>query len=553
MISLIIHHNHFTLLSQERTSGDITNLAAIARAVLIYKNPLIFDAEKMANIKGWAVPKYLPRLMLMAVPLKLSLDDASGYTQIPMGLLLKVQEYTALNNIQISVTDTTQRFVGASKEEKALFGKDYIPIPSLREYQNEIVSKLASVRRAQAVSMTGSGKTIMMAALIKHFGIPTIILCHRVLLIHQWEAAIKSIIGENPHKLYGGKVYQGDEKTKIVIASFRSIGENAPESEKAILSRRVQDPITHLTMTSLPASEDMLKENKLEMLSKVGMDIRAINTSMVIVDEAHVAPAFNYYNIASSLSPSLLYGCTATPDRKDGRTMFAEAIFTDRKFLTDYEDVKDYLTPLKYITVLTPGYFDNSVVDKIGGESAMLDSEFLKILTSDPIRMCGIIEIIKALYALGKTAAIVCANNLWLVDILADAMTDLKIPFGIITGSIKQDDRVSIIKRTIDRTNNIIIATTTMDEGIDIPNLDAILFPVPFTSKTVSIQRAGRVARKCAGKNVGMVIDFRDPLVAKAEIAFFSRRRHIVSTFGVTRFTTIKPLNQIDIKKELGD
>lgn len=552
MIELTINNNSFSLkypLSDDLS--DERNMAKIARACLIYKNPALFDAEVLSKVKRWAVPCWIPRFILMGEPVDLHYHTHLGYDKVPLGLIIKVQEYCISQGIPVRVTDSTGRYLRITPQERRLFDKPFVPNKILRDYQNTLVSQITAVRQAQAISMTGSGKTLLMAAAIDHFDTKTIVLCHRVLLIKQWEESIITITGKKPHKIYGGKAYKGDNESKTLIASFKSIGEPLiPEKKLLGRDRQTFDRITGLKLVPVPANESALKEKKLDLIKRcTGLDYYEgeENPILLIIDEAHVAPAYSYYSIAQSIAPSVIYGCTATPDRKDGRTMFAEAIFTTRQFKTDYEDVKDYLTPLKYISIETPGYFDDSVGKQIGTEEAIMDAEFIKILCADPVRLAMLTDLCCKLAAADKTMAIICINNLWLVDILHENLTYNNIPCAKLTGQTKADDRTSIIENTKSRQNKAIIATTTMDEGVDIPNLDAIIFPVPFTSKINSVQRAGRVARKVAGKNYGLVIDIRDKEIKKAEVAFFARRRQIVSTFGIRNYVNLNGMQLDDL------
>ena len=47
-------------------------------------------------------------------------------------------------------------------------------------------------------------------------------------------------------------------------------------------------------------------------------------------------------------------------------------------------------------------------------------------------------------------------------------------------------------------------------EGLDVPNLQYVIFATPEQNETTVIQAAGRVGRKADGKEFGTVIDFVD-------------------------------------------
>lgn len=67
------------------------------------------------------------------------------------------------------------------------------------------------------------------------------------------------------------------------------------------------------------------------------------------------------------------------------------------------------------------------------------------------------------------------------------------------------------IKDRKDKMNHkIIIATSIFDEGIDIPHLETLIVAGGGKSAIKTTQRIGRVLRKCSGKKVAMVHDFKD-------------------------------------------
>lgn len=538
VIKLRIYDTKFDLITPSATnSPDAQTIINIARDCLYVKNPLVADAELMTRVKGWQVPRYLPRLLLMARPGNVSYE--TGYYDIPLGLISVVKDYMIKYKIQakaeIIIEDKSKLAIKVS--DSGSLKKDYVKDQKLRDYQNAVVEKLSNFKRAQAVSMTGSGKTIIMSGLIKHFNMPTIILCHRNLLINQWKSAIEYIIGRKAYTLVGGKVTKGD--CKILIASFQSIGSFSDKNEKALLTKYHRDYLTNYNTAILPAlSDNNLKQDKLDALKAAGLDITAFKNTMVIVDEAHVAPAFGFYTIISSLTPTLIYGCTATPNRADGRTMYSQALFSNKAVMTDPEEVKKHLTPLHYVTVNITAMMDTNL-EKLTSPNAIMDSELTKILVSDIRRFSIVVYAIKQVALHGYTAVVICGNNLWLVDALADAMEYNNIAYGVITGSTKDEDRKDIISKIESRELKILLATTTIDVGVDITSLDAAILPVPFSGETVTIQRAGRIVRKAPGKNKCMIIDFKDCLIPKAVGAYTRRKRHVIKTFDVFKIDII--------------
>jgi len=528
LINLTLYNNHFSINSQSEYGKNI--IADMARSCLIFKNPVMTDAENLARIKQWPVPRYIPKLIIMARPS----EDVPGYTGIPIGYLPVVKTFLLLNadKARVKVKDLsygTGAITGFVQQTK------FRDSHKLRLYQNSIAGQIFDSRRAQAISMTGSGKTIIMAHVILTKQMPAVILCHRRLLVKQWAKAF-SFLSDGaitPYTLVSGKVTKGN--CKILISTFQSIGEYSEKSERTLLSKQHYDPLLRIKLASLPVPDsNMLKEKHLATLAKQGLALREFDKLALIIDEAHVAPAFAYFNIANAFTPSILYGCTATPFRKDGRSIFANALFTTKTFETDTKSVLGYLAKMRYISVNINSYFqEKEIISAMTAESVVLDSEHLKLVVGDPLRYSVLLETIKIIASKNLSCAVICGNNLWLVELLKDALDASGIASKCILGETSAADREAAIADTLTKKNLILLATSTLDEGVDIPSLDAVVFAVPFSSKIVAIQRAGRVSRLAPGKIKGLVIDFADELIPRLMLTHHIRKRHVVTAFAI--------------------
>lgn len=535
--------------SSDNEAKNFTALIDIYKQSLIFKNPIFVDAEKLAHIKKWVIPTYIPKLIAMAV-VEISVEPDSSNQYITVQLEISRIPYGFLNDIKnkmlsyLKITTNKIKIFDHSKGRSAiirpdLHAKKYEDNENLRDYQNQIIKEIVKVRRGLIVSMTGSGKTVIMVHVIKHFDLPTLILCHRNTLIPQWKTKIKEVIGKTAYTLSGGKITKGD--SPILIASLLSLGHFTKEHEKKILSRSKYDPLLGIKVAMLDESAAaVLKSEKLKALKEKGFDWESLSDLLVIVDEAHIAPAFCYYNIISSIQPTILYGCTATPDRGDGRDMYNKALFTERRYKTDINDVLPFLSKMKYITIECDLYFDSNIIPKLSHPDVVMDTEFIKILCSDMFRTTQIIRAIKILAKNNITSLVPCGNNLWFVDALCNALISQNIKCEKVTGEIKDEDRLAIFKATEAKRNHVIVSTTTLDDGIDIPNLGAIVLPIAFSKKLTCIQRVGRVARQAPGKSCAYIIDINDPLIPKAKYAYYQRRSTILNTFNVIRTITLK-------------
>src|SRR5207247_2953383 len=70
---------------------------------------------------------------------------------------------------------------------------------------------------------------------------------------------------------------------------------------------------------------------------------------------------------------------------------------------------------------------------------------------------------------------------------------------------LSQKDQVEILQKFRDGEVNVIVATSIGEEGLDIPQVDLVVFYEPVPSEIRTIQRRGRTGRSAAGRVVMLV------------------------------------------------
>ena len=91
---------------------------------------------------------------------------------------------------------------------------------------------------------------------------------------------------------------------------------------------------------------------------------------------------------------------------------------------------------------------------------------------------------------------------------MAAAFNEAGISARAVIGNDKPDERASALMALRDGNVNMLFTVDLFNEGLDIPNVDTILFLRPTESATVFIQQLGRGLRRTAGKAVLTVLDF---------------------------------------------
>lgn len=93
------------------------------------------------------------------------------------------------------------------------------------------------------------------------------------------------------------------------------------------------------------------------------------------------------------------------------------------------------------------------------------------------------------------------------IEIISEKLDDISVRYERFVGQsskeskgLSQKQQKEIIKNFKDRKFNVLIATSVAEEGIDIPDVDLVLFYEPIASEIRAIQRKGRTGRSSIGK-----------------------------------------------------
>lgn len=339
----------------------------------------------------------------------------------------------------------------------------------LRPYQEEALQSVIDehgkgINRQLIILPCGTGKTIVMAAIVKHFKKRTLIIAHRDELIQQtkdklllyWPKARIGICKANENNLH----------KKIVIGSIQTCS----------------------------------RENRLAQLKKEGFEI-------LLIDEAHHGCAPTYRKLISELgfdSNKLMIGFTATPERTRHKEQLGD-VFEKTVYLRSISTMiaGKYLCPVigrKILTTTSLIGIKTQMGDFNQGQlSTRVDTEERNKFIVSKYRQ----------YTDGRKGVAFCVNVKH-AQALAAAFNKENIKAAPIWGDMPYDDR----KKTLqDLANgNITIATSVgiLTEGYDETSLEVALMCTPTKSRVKYVQCVGRILRLHPGKKYATVLDFSD-------------------------------------------
>ena len=377
-----------------------------------------------------------------------------------------------------------ERLIRALKAEKysetdhsGIYTLDILPY----SYQQEILDRLDAERtvrgynRNLVVAATGTGKTVISALDYKCF--------------------CKQHPGQPCRLLF---VAHREEILKQSLYTFRAVLKDANFGELFVGSHKA-DSIDHLFIS-------IQTFNSQDFTTKTDADFY----DYIVVDEFHHAAAPTYQKLLEYYQPKILLGLTATPERMDGKNILdyfsgriaaeirlPEAI--DRKLLCPFQyfgvtDTAD-LSSLKWRT----GGYDKNELSNLYTLSGLVAERRADLVVNSILKYVTDINEVKGL---GFCVSIEHAQ------FMADYFNARGISSMALTGDSPDEERNAAKQRLVSGEFHFIFVVDIYNEGVDIPEVNTVLFLRPTESLTVFLQQLGRGLRLAENKECLTVLDF---------------------------------------------
>ena len=353
---------------------------------------------------------------------------------------------------------------------------DVTPYP----YQQEILDKIQAERQIRGnfknliVAATGTGKTVISAFDYKNFckelGRPANLLfvAHREEILKQSIATFRGILKDNNF----GNLFVGNEKPASLNNLFVSI--------QTFNSRT-------LTSVTTPDFYDY-----------------------IIVDEFHHAAAHSYQEVLTYYKPKVLLGLTATPERMDGKSIleyFNNRITAEIR-LPEAIDRK-LLCPFQYFGVTDEVDLSDLKWER-GGYNRKELSNVYTINQAVACRRANLIiqSIFKYVTDINEVKGLGFCVSKEHAKFMSDYFNSKNIPSMYLVSETSDEERNGAKKRLVEGYVRLIFVVDIYNEGVDIPEVNTVLFLRPTESLTIFLQQLGRGLRLCEGKDCLTVLDF---------------------------------------------
>ena len=341
----------------------------------------------------------------------------------------------------------------------------------------------------------------------------------------------------------------GTGKTVISAFDYKRFKQNNKSAKLLFLAHRKE-----ILQKSLSTFQGVLRNNNIGELWVDGMvpdnfefvfaSVQSVNNQFknhsltpeyydyIIIDECHHQTANSYREIINYFKPKVLLGLTATPERMDGGDILEDF---DNKIAAEIRLPeamnRKLLCPFQYFGITDS--IDLTNVNWVRGK--YVASELTNLYTESDRRVREILDAlekytkdindVRALgYCVSMEHAKFMAKKFTLAGLKADYLT-----------SKNSKDRDFIRQKLEKKEINYLFVVDMFNEGIDIPEIDTVLFLRPTESLTVFLQQLGRGLRLHEDKDCLTVLDFVGN--SKPEYNFESKFRALI---GKTNTTVLK-------------
>lgn len=370
---------------------------------------------------------------------------------------------------------------------------------------------------------------------------------------YQKEVLEKLEVERTVHKRFRNLVVAATGTGKTVISAFdyKRFKQNNKSAKLLFLAHRKE-----IIQKSLSTFQGVLRNNNIGELWVDGMtpnnfefvfaSVQSVKNKFkeynltsnyydyIIIDECHHQRANSYREIINHFKPKVLLGLTATPERMDGGDIledFENKIAAEIRLPEAMN--RKLLSPFQYFGITDS--IDLTNVSWSRGKYA--PSELTDLYTGNDRRVREIIDAldkytkdineVRSLgYCVTMEHAKFMAKKFTLAGLKADYLT-----------SENSKDRVYIRQKLEKKEINYLFVVDMFNEGIDIPEIDTVLFLRPTESLTVFLQQLGRGLRLHEEKDCLTVLDFVGN--SKPEYNFESKFRALI---GKTNTTVLKQI-----------
>ena len=226
---------------------------------------------------------------------------------------------------------------------------------------------------------------------------------------------------------------------------------------------------------------------------------------LVVVDEAHHAPSPAYRSLISSLDPNFLIGMTATPWRGDEQHL--SDIFGQAAFTMDIVDgmQSGYLSDVDYHMLVDD--IDWEEIQQLSRSGHSLRDLNAKLILPD--RDEAMVTRIREEMNRLESARVICfCRTIEHAERIRRLFLAQNVQAGVLHSALGREERFRTLSSFRSGSLNLILSVDMLNEGIDVPDVNMVVFMRVTHSRRIFVQQLGRGLRLTPTKQQVMVLDF---------------------------------------------
>lgn len=413
-----------------------------------------------------------------------------GSRIFPGGLLHRVDSHLTDLGVVVTVDDRSQ----SPLKEPLLAGG--INSTDLRDYQLDAVTRAIAAKRGVFDAATGLGKTEIMGEMIRRLETRALIivasrdLAWQTIERFQGTLTFPNSAQEGLYGIVGDDVYQPSLITVAMYQTLHRRLEEEPDETREWL-----------------ASFDSLH-----------------------LDECHRAPATTWWPIINACPAYWRFGYSATPFKSDIITELKLVGATGEIFYSfkakDAVEAGWLTEPV--VTIVTPDF------PLVGDEEGSYIDAYRDDLVEHEKRNRLIADIAAGTSDGWGTPTLILVQWIEHGKNIRRALRQLDLKVDFISGSASTAERRAALKALGDGTIKCLISTTIFDEGVNVPEIGALILAGGGKARHRVIQRIGRGLRVVPGKEYLAVFDFWDDHSPRHLLGHSRQRLRAVKDAGFT-------------------
>lgn len=454
----------------ERVSVTLSNLVYLEKSGLpqpllnrlirlaAFQNPEFYKAQAM-RLSTYGKPRIIG-----------CAEDFPKHIALPRGCLEEAVELLQSCGIKPDIAD--ERFTGTAI--------DVAFVGELSAIQQQTTRALLEHDIGILCTPTAFGKTVVAAWMIAKRNANTLVLVHRVQLLHQWRSRLATFLG-------------------------------LPESEIGTIGGGKAKPTGRIDVAVI---QSLNRQGEVKDL--------VANYGHVIVDECHHLSAFRFEQVLKAVKAKYVLGLTATPTRRDGH----------------HPIIVMQCGPIRYKVAVQSieRSFEHHVIPRYTEfrltAAAATIHDVNAGLVCDQVRNEMIVEDVReALDAGGKI--LLLTERVEHVEQLAERLQGHTNNLFVLHGRLHKKHCRETLERfgvLADSEARLLIATGRfIGEGFDHATLDTLFLAMPFSWRGTLQQYAGRLHRQHHAKRTVRIYDYVDANIPMLARMYEKRRKGYIA------------------------